>query len=386
MLSKSSCTALVAFALVVFSAPQAPAVNVIIDYTYDTTAFFGSGNPDGALAGAQARASLDAVADYFSTILDDSLSSIQTPGTYVSSAPGGQDVFYSWSWDQIFDHPTTQVEISISNPTIPANEYRIYAGARQIAGTTLGIGGPGAYASSAGGSYYFQWQLDEIQSISADFSSQLETRGEPAGEFGRWGGTITFDTDSNWNYDISSEPANNENDFLSVAYHEIAHALGFGTSDEWNALVNGGVFFGAEARQANGGAYPAVTGGHWQEDLQSTIFGTSTLQEVALDPTITRGDRKLITTLDAAGLADIGWTVIEPTPPTVDGDYNDDQSVDAVDYAIWRESLGTGNVIGSFAKWRDNYGASSTAGALVTPEPASALLLLPLLLATVRRR
>ena len=41
------------------------AINIVIDYTYDTNNFFGSGNPQGAAAGAQARAALEAAASYY---------------------------------------------------------------------------------------------------------------------------------------------------------------------------------------------------------------------------------------------------------------------------------------------------------------------------------
>ena len=61
------------------AAPPAAAINLQIDYTYDTTNFFGSGNPQGAAAGVQAKAALEAAASFYSTILTDSFSAIQTP-------------------------------------------------------------------------------------------------------------------------------------------------------------------------------------------------------------------------------------------------------------------------------------------------------------------
>ncbi|MEX0643416.1 MAG: autotransporter-associated beta strand repeat-containing protein [Pirellulales bacterium] len=80
------------------------------------------------------------------------------------------------------------------------------------------------------------------------------------------------------------------------------------------------------------------------------------------------------------------------TPGGVDGDYNDDGTVDAADFVMWRNNVGqpfgtlphdsTGVTIGDaqYAQWRTNFGlsgGSSTAlGQSPVPEPASAILLL----------
>ena len=67
------------------AAQPAAAITIQIDYTYDTGNFFGSGNPAGATAGAQAKAALEAAASYYSTILTDSFSAIQTPPQFHST-------------------------------------------------------------------------------------------------------------------------------------------------------------------------------------------------------------------------------------------------------------------------------------------------------------
>jgi hypothetical protein len=92
-----------------------------------------------------------------------------------------------------------------------------------------------------------------------------------------------------------------------------------------------------------------------------------------MDPTITTGTRKGWTKLDAAGLADIGWSVAAPGLP---GDYNSDGLVNAADYTVWRDSVGTGNVIGTYAQWSANYGRSAAASSLAIPEPTGVLLVL----------
>ncbi len=80
------------------------------------------------------------------------------------------------------------------------------------------------------------------------------------------------------------------------------------------------------------------------------------------------------------------------------GDYNDDGSVDAADYTVWRDNLGTSNVLpndsiggtigtAQYDLWRSNYGASSSfmttltavvpaapLAASAAPEPSAMLL------------
>ncbi|WP_146563717.1 hypothetical protein [Posidoniimonas corsicana] len=51
----------------------------------------------------------------------------------------------------------------------------------------------------------------------------------------------------------------------------------------------------------------------------------------------------------------------------LDGDYNGDLTVDAADYTVWRDGLGTTYVQEDYDTWRDNYGATSNPGGL-SPE------------------
>lgn len=76
-------------------------------------------------------------------------------------------------------------------------------------------------------------------------------------------------------------------------------------------------------------------------------------------------------------------TAPEGTP----GDYNDDGTVDAADYTVWRDNLGssnalpndpTGGVIGEaqYATWTASMAGASLTGASSVPEPSSVVLLL----------
>jgi hypothetical protein len=392
------------------------AINIVIDYSYDTNNFFGNGNPQGAAAGMQARSSLEAAASYFSSILNDTFSAVTVPQPYHSTAPGSNGVV-SWSWEQRFQHPTTAANISIANATIPANQYRIYAGARSIPGITAGIGAVGGYSwesNVAGSNSFTNADINTITLTTSNFENVVERRGEPTGSFGRWGGAISFDTNpgASWHYNHTTQPAGNVIDFYSVALHELAHSLGFGESDisgpsAWSTLVSGSYFDGGNAKLQNGGNPVPLSAdeSHWANNTMSIVYGGSTSQEALMDPDFQNGNRKSLTALDAAGLKDIGWELIAPPPPpAVNGDYNNNGVVDAADYAFWRDKLNQsitipndatpGTVTASdYTVWRSNFGrvpgVGSAAALSGVPEPTMivyAIAAIPALIAARRKR
>jgi len=131
------------------------------------------------------------------------------------------------------------------------------------------------------------------------------------------GGTVAFDTSADFHFSASTDGLGNQQaDFLSVAMHEVAHLLGFGASAAWNTYVAGGHFRGPASRAANGNQNVKLStnGTHWES---GTI---SDGREVAMDPSITTGTRKLFTSLDLAGLDDVGWDLVRSTA-TVSGSH-----------------------------------------------------------------
>lgn len=359
---------------------SACAITVKLDYTYDSTGFFNAGTANGAAA----RATVEAAATYFSTILNDTFNSIQTPPPVASSV---SSALYVWTWTATFNNPSTGAGVTLSDQTIPANEYRVYVGARALGGS-LGVGGPGGWGFNAGpnpNGGFTSAEISQINTINSTFGPNVENRGEPKG-FVRWGGALTFNNTTTWNLNHTVNPTSGQNDLFSVAIHELGHAIGLGASEDWNDLRSGSAFVGSAAMATHGGAV-SLSGdlAHWANGTISTVYGTTTTQEAAMDPDITVGTRKRFTTLDAAALTDIGWEV-GPAPPTgTPGDYSGNGVVDAADYTRWRDLNGTagpltnrnpaasGNInAADYTYWKNRFGnTSAIAASSAVPEPSA---------------
>ena len=258
-------------------------VSFLFDYTYDTGGFF--------TANSLAKTDLEAAASTLQSRLADGLSAI-TPGD-------------GNSWLVAFPNPSTGGQQSINNPSVAANTVVVYVGARNLENNALGLGLFGDSASSG----------------TPSWMNAVGTRGQigaPAIDFGPWGGSISFSSTASWYFDpdpSTTESFAGQYDFYSVAVHELGHVLGFGTAPSWNNLVVGGQFTGPAAAALNGGNALALdpSRAHWAQNTLSTLPGTSTPQEAAMDPTLSAGARKDLTDLDWAGLNDIGWSVT-PVP------------------------------------------------------------------------
>lgn len=75
----------------------------------------------------------------------------------------------------------------------------------------------------------------------------------------------------------------------------------------------------------------------------------------------------------------------------LEGDFNKDGVVDAADYTVWRDGLGTEFQQSDFTRWKQNFGATLTpagaSAAVAVPEPAAfSLLSLALVFAAMTRR
>jgi pectinesterase len=118
---------------------------------------------------------------------------------------------------------------------------------------------------------------------------------------------------------------------------------------------------------------------------------------------------KQLTALEAEAFSKANWLggsdgwnpVIAVVPPVLQGDYNDDGTVNAADYTVWRDSLGSEvqllNETASFGSvdeedynsWKLNFGATAESGEgslNVAPEPAGMVMFLTGLLGSACRR
>jgi hypothetical protein len=278
------------FCGLLLSAAAARAITIQFDYSFDTSGFFTS-NPT-------AKTDLEAAAQFFDTHLTDTLTAI---------TPGGSN-----TWTAKFFNPSTGISASVDNPSISQNEILVYVGAEDLGSGVLGEGGPGGFSTTGSQSFF-----DTVKG-----RGQSGALNSTPTDFGPWGGSVSFGTNVNWYFDANpstTEAFGTESDFYSVALHELGHVLGIGTAGSWSTDVSGTNFIGPASEAAFGGPVPLDNlSSHWADGTMSTIYGTSTSQEAAMSPTLTDGTRKVFTTLDMAGLKDVGWTLAAvPEPPTI---------------------------------------------------------------------
>jgi hypothetical protein len=257
-----------------------PSVAITFDYSRDTTGFFTS---------PQARQTLELAGQILGSHLGNQLAAIN---------PAGGN-----TWTATFQDPVSRSNVTVDNLSIPANTMVVFAGGHNYSGNTVGEGGYGGW-SAAGSNPWLTLVSTRGQSGAA---------ANPPTAFGPWGGSVSFDTVTNWYFgDATGTPSPNQTDFLSVALHELGHVFGIGTSPSWFAKVSGTSFLGAAASAVEGGAAPQLTPGgyHWaQTDLDPTQG------QPDMTPIIQTGVRKLFTNLDYAALKDIGWQVDGSSTP-----------------------------------------------------------------------
>jgi uncharacterized protein with LGFP repeats len=252
------------------------AVTFQFDYSLDSGRFF---------APAERKAALEQAGRMVTERLTDTLDAIR---------PSGGN-----TWSPNIWNPATGSKYTLPGSTsIGADRVLVFVGGRDLANGALGLGGPGACVFSG----------------SAAWQNTLRSRGEPGAlanlptDFAPSVGSVAFDSiGTSWHFGSTTNGLDsNEIDFVSVAVHELVHVLGFGLSPSWKSYASGGIFKGPQSTAAAGHYVPMdPLGNHWAEKTQSDGL------ETIMDPTTPWGERRTMTTLDWAGLSDVGWETVK---------------------------------------------------------------------------
>jgi hypothetical protein len=280
-------------------------LRIRFDYSLDSGNFFGGANQS-------RRTLLQTAADAVISRFADNLSAI-TPAGKAEWIPA---VFHPSSGPA--NQPTGTLVSLTRNLAIASNEIIIYAGARDLPGNRVGVGGTGSYSFPAATNV----TQAEIQQINA-FRDVVATRGQagattnPQTDLGPWGGSVSFDNQTQWYF--GNDPSgigDSELDFISIATHEITHVLGFGINrtdaiTSWDRLASSTQFAGPKARAAyRGSGNVPLRNDHWADTVLDQ-FSQSTL----MAGQVLRGKRQLFTELDFAAMHDIGWDVLSTQSP-----------------------------------------------------------------------
>lgn len=271
------------------------------------------------------------------------------------------------AWTASFSDPDTGNGTTLSNLNIPANSLVLYAGGYDMPGNQVGEAGPG------------------LGTVSLS-RGQGTVIGAGAFDFATWGGSIAFDTlnngsPRNWHLGIDTQPGPGQVDFLTIAFHELAHVFGFGTAPSFDNLVSNHRFDGASVISLMGAGVALTTDdNHWASGTTNpSILGEQT---TAMTASLFLGRRQVFTPLDYAALKDLGWQVSNKLLG-LHGDMDGDGDVDGRDFLAWQQGVGDadGNLIANdydLWLWRQNNGRSLAAslltGSFHVPEPSGMVI------------
>ncbi|MGA0328241.1 MAG: hypothetical protein ACO3OK_14675, partial [Limisphaerales bacterium] len=249
-----------------FIASCPAAIVLSIDYSLDENGFF-SGDQGGSR-----KAALEMACEAFEGIFSDHLLPI---------VPDEGN-----TWSAMGFHPATgDPGVLAEHRTIPADTIVIFAGGRPLPSGNVAQGGPGGWSASYTQVAWIDQLMNRCQTgITDGLGNQLEE----ISDFSLWGGTITFDNDSTvWHTQPEANVPEGQFDFYTAALHELAHALGFGTSDSWLQQVVDGKLDGRYSSMGYGAdAVPLHAAGegalfsHWIDGLRS-----AGLVDLSLQPT-----------------------------------------------------------------------------------------------------
>jgi len=384
-------------AIVFFSSVPLQAINITVDYRYDSNSFF----DPATVPGQQARAALEAAAARYSEIVTTSLGAVSLVDDSTDVRIGFTHPGSGGSWDVSSAVSAATDSLSGTNISeeyrgpwsIAADEWILYAGGRSIG--SAGQGGTGTGLN-------FSTVFDDGNSVlNRGFRDSGSTSNLPV-----WGGAITFDNDGgvNWHFDHTTAGPSSTTDFYSIAMHEIGHVLGLSSnwieSSQWSPS---GVYSGPQAVAAynvdNGTSLSGLNlvspaNRHWQDGTyDSKIFaagnpnvvgtvGLGNSQDLLMEPIANFVYPSLrrfeLTNVDVAALEDIGWSVI--SVPAFSADFDGDGDVDGNDLNDpvdgWEARFGINLGSSDFLDWQRQLGSGVplSSATQAVPEPSTILL------------
>jgi hypothetical protein len=270
-------------------------------------------------------------------------------------------------WTATFTNPESGSSgATASNLAVPANTLILYAGGWDMPGNQVGEAGPGTANLSLS-------------------RGQGTIVGASAFDFATWGGSIAFDTLSNdaprnWHFGTFTRPGPGQVDFLTIAFHELAHVFGFGIAASFENLVSNNQFQGAATVGLTGTTVGLAVGTHWVSGTTSPPYAEQL--PAALTPSLFLGRRTPLTPLDYAALKDLGWQVPDKLLG-LHGDMDGDGDVDGRDLLLWQRGIGDADenfTADAFDLWlwQNNYGrrvaVNPLTGTVQVPEPSGLVL------------
>jgi hypothetical protein len=247
------------------------------DYSLDTNGFFSGEN-------SYRQNTLNAAAQRLGSFLTNQS---------LSAVPGGPEGNALYIVNPSSDgNSTTQLD----NVSVAANEIRVYVGSYAIGSGALALAGPG-------NGFSYEVDTEPFTNRGTGFNPPIV--GSMIFNSSLFTGSVYWDQDVS-NYE-DPNPEAFDFDAYTFIQHELLHVLGYGTNARWLSMVEGNFFTGAHSVADFGGLVP-VSGddAHWQGTVVSTnLYGQS--QVTMMSPFIFNDERKEMTSLDVAGLKDLGW-------------------------------------------------------------------------------